>query len=68
MNALTLTTHTATTPTPSLVRTDDEMQHIEDTPLFTAIRNHQFVELPWNELDDSERRAIHINLFNPNGF
>jgi hypothetical protein len=32
--------------------------------LYTTIRNNRFVELPYAELDESERRAMYVNLFN----
>lgn len=46
----------------------DLIQHIEDTPLFMIIRDHHFVELPWNFLTDEERHAIYVNVFSPCGF
>lgn len=46
----------------------DLEQNIEDTPLFTVIRNHRFIELTWNELTDEERRQIYVNVFSPCGF
>jgi hypothetical protein len=63
-----MTTSTANTTTPiNRVIESDLQAHIEDglqQPfLYTAIRNQRFVQLPWSELDSSEQRQIHINLF-----
>lgn len=49
------------TPMPTM-REDDLQQHIEDDFLYTAIRNNRFVQLPWNELTECERRDIHVSL------
>lgn len=49
----------------NIVIESDEIQHIEDTPLWTVIRNGRFIELPWNALTEAEKRAIYINMFAP---
>lgn len=35
--------------------------------LYTVIRNNQFVDLPWSELDSTEQCMIYENVFHPNG-
>lgn len=52
---------------PAAWRTDDELPHIEDTPLYGAIRNGEYVELTWNQLTDDEIRAIYVATFDPCG-
>jgi hypothetical protein len=49
----------------SIIADCDELAHVEDTPLFTAIRGGVFVEVTWNELTDAERRAAYVNAFYP---
>ena len=58
----------ATLPVTTPVLDSDLEQHIEDTLLFTVIRDHRFVELTYNELTDDEKRAIYVNLFSPCGY
>lgn len=50
-------------PVTAVVREDDLQQHIEDTPLVSAVRNGKLVELPWNALTDEERRKANNVLF-----
>jgi hypothetical protein len=62
--------------TPSIVREDDLLQHIEDSREFWITRNGRPVKRAWGELTATERRltieaenrTAYNAIFNPNGF
>lgn len=55
-------TQTELPPTP-VMRQDDVQAHIEDTFLYSAIRNNKLVYRTWHQLTDSEQREIYCNQF-----
>jgi len=46
-------------------KTCEECKPLFETSTFTVIRNERFVDVQWDELTESERRAIYVNLFSP---
>ncbi len=45
------------------IEDDDLEQHIQDTPMFGAIRNGQICEITWNQLTPDEQRAAYTSTF-----
>ena len=47
---------TTTPETPAILRSDDLIQHICDTPFFLLFRTGRSVRLTWNELTEIEQQ------------
>jgi hypothetical protein len=63
-NAATVSNLTQLDTTKQLPKIFGSSPQDEQPTLYTAIRHNRFVELPYAELDESERRAMYVNLFN----
>lgn len=48
-----------------IVRRDDELTHVEDTPFVNAIRGGKLIQVTWNELTPDEQRQAYCNTFSP---